>query len=91
MSKLKELIEAVQENNGINGGSWKDWTFADGTPDPRKIFDTYGVEKDSDYGLDCELLKVIIETGGIYLRSFIDIIDIKESLSLFGCDDRGVE
>ena len=67
--KLAECVIAVEENNRMNKAEWRDWQSA------HDIFIIYEISADGDYHLDIQLLKMIIETNGVFLDGLIELVD----------------
>lgn len=70
MNTLKKMIEAVEENNRINGGCWKDWQ------DVNHLQDTYGELVEEDYKETAlAILAALIRDNGEHLNIYLDAWD----------------
>jgi hypothetical protein len=79
---LKEMIDAIEENNRINsdyGASWKDWKemYADNPED------VYGKFDGNFQHIERELLKMLIENEGARKEEFLDCMNILEYGQIF--------
>ena len=77
MNILEEIIQAVEENNSINGATWSDW---DSSIDIIKTYENlYQAFKESDYqnfiitALDC-----LIRDCGLNANVYISTLDCLE-------------
>ena len=70
METFYSLVKAVQENNRINGGQWKDWEDAD------HIQEVYGkLESLGYYHISRIFLNSLIENNGEGLETYLDCLD----------------
>jgi hypothetical protein len=58
MTTFLEMVEAVQENNRINGGKWSDWS------DCSHLEEVYGKIQDDLEKLSRTFLNALIRDGG---------------------------
>lgn len=73
--RLRDAVEAVEENNRINSGSWNDWENGE------EILDTYELVDWSSGSYDREIVAILnraIVTNGLSLYSDCEAAEIAE-------------
>lgn len=71
INELDFAVQAVEQNNAVNGGKWSDWEDAD------HIIDTYCIEYDKDTQLVFTIfLNALIRNDGDGAQHFIDALRI---------------
>lgn len=72
METFKSLVDAVLENNQINGGSWKDWDCA------THIEDTYGLLQADYKDVALAFLDALIRDNGENLETYLSAMHALE-------------
>ncbi len=69
METFITIVEAVQENNEINDGSWSDWK------DVYHLENIYGTIQEKNKDLAVAFLSELIDSNGRYLEKYIKLWD----------------
>lgn len=70
MNTYKELVQAINENNRTNEGSWNDWTCS------KHVQDIYGDLIEDERAMGEYLLDFNIRTRGSHVEDTLNIMDI---------------